>query len=1457
MLCFGMAALLNAQETATKICGVAPPHQVDGSQPDSEIIQDRFGNTYYRSDLIAGSAARSSMNCVNSGSFEIQLAAVFTPQEEAVICAVFDYLSTVVVDAVEPGRILLTKAFIQDARVLAFASAEYIGNENFGGCGMVENLLTRRMLYGRPSDMRDGQIVINANSNFHVSLDDSDPPDGSYDFYSVVLHEAMHVLGFASRIRPDGSAVNNQYTYWDRQLGRGPLASQTDADRLLLGVDLGNIRCCEQPTPNPTFNFPDDIWNNPCGDERIIFPVASEPTVGTVYQDQDEVSFLNSLSHFDETCDDVDEYVTYGLFDDGADSNRRILDIAEIQALCLLGYQTSLECNNNCNVLAEPDGIFQLEIGDVVELAVDDLMSNDLVPAGTTFEYVGPAPSVTGISVEFLGETIEVTANGPGVHRIFYDLNCNESCDRGVIHIFIQEEVDCLDDCQLIADPGFELYGDLEYFNFRAAVTRSSGGIPPFFFREGESINTPELVPNVFPFWFGRCGDSGDYMASNNGGNVAHFWEEPSSSTEGMAIELCRPILPGEIGVISFEAITTNSCQAFNPRVQINFTNAVPVSGEVISVNPGLSPAEYLVPIVNDGSVPPGFVYVDPVEFVNDTDEAWAFIVISANSVGATENQVSYMIDDLKVTISPPQPSPVTATAEFLESCLGDVPSSLTARVSLCSDRTPITFNVLETSLTLPEGLELAPGAQLPTTITFSQGSECVEFDVELISTAEISLNETVGIDLLLSEPNGCSGFWEQDVVLELTVPNNCSPCVPCTGENAFEINAGNGLFLTNSILPEGGLFNGCLNLTGRLIINSNYRIESSQINMGPGAVIEVEFKDKLELFDNNITACTQMWRSIIVNFEAILDATNNDISDGEYAFELKNGSRSLIQNNRFDGNHIGVYVAPFSSGNLQELIMNTPITGNSFTCSNGCNLAEPYPGQTTIPGSLPLAGIWVEDLKEFTVGNLANPTVDPNIFDNLRNGVVAYSTALNVYGTDMSNILSDGADFANDAPNGTGIFAKDAFLLASENNIDNVEVGIHGYNSRLQALDNSIMQAAQGIHFEGAETGSEAVSNVIEFVNNGIVNSNADNGSVQSIIGNTLTKLEIDRGTAISLQNKSASIEESLVMNNTLNIYPRTYGFVIWQWDEALVENNTINYLPSPPIQGWRTFGIWLYSCTGTRIYGNEITSTANIDFDLHGVAVTQSPNTTICCTNTKGMRFGFSFGGKSLGTSISGCRMEGHYQMMFFEDSGAEAAEIGTQNNNYNEWVGAPVQAGPDFAHAYYGGIGNIVANAKFITRGSCGATTTPEIVIYNGSQQNCPGGNSDWFEVENIPVLVFDCGTDEGKCPGYESAGIGKRLGTDGALKLPSNSTISEFIVVPNPVNDLLTITGQSMKEKRVLIDLFDANGRIVRSMKTNAKETRIMMDVASLTPGVYLLRMSTKDGHVEGRRIVISR
>jgi hypothetical protein len=73
-----------------------------------------------------------------------------------------------------------------------------------------------------------------------------------------------------------------------------------------------------------------------------------------------------------------------------------------------------------------------------------------------------------------------------------------------------------------------------------------------------------------------------------------------------------------------------------------------------------------------------------------------------------------------------------------------------------------------------------------------------------------------------------------------------------------------------------------------------------------------------------------------------------------------------------------------------------------------------------------------------------------------------------------------------------------------------------------------------------------------------------------------------------------------------------------------------------------------------------------------------------------------------------------------------------------------------------------------------------------------------------------------------------------------------------VYPNPVSDFLTLKIQSENKVQYLISLYDANGKLFESKKTDGVETSI--DMTKYTPAVYYLKVTSNNATIKTFKIL---
>jgi len=439
--CFSAALFFTAGLSAQQIqfCGI---HSQPGSGQPGQEIHDRFGNTYAVDEILRVQAKGSTSSCSSSGIFRLNFIGNFAADDEATICQVFQDLSDLVAGnstAEVPVNIM--------QEPMSFPSVA-AGTDLFTGhCGLIHSSVLQRLRTGEdnlPSGVATSVMHIRVKptpSTTWFSLEDEllDPISNTeFDLYTVVLHEALHILGFASLMGLDGGSISllGVYRNWDRFLTAGNMG-----DKLI--IPDANGSCCGAHKFNET-DFPDMPLplTGGCGinvqfTEGTNNYIAPVNDVDLTPNDDDEMA--NKLSHLDISCGSED-YVMHPDLAPGV--LRRTVTAAEITILCNLGYRTD-GCDQDCVALAQDDYVLQpiilsgQGVNNPLFVPFSSLLANDIEPEGATVSLVTNCGTGSGINVQAVTGGFEITGLSQGAWSFCYRLSgCDETvCDnaRGTV----------------------------------------------------------------------------------------------------------------------------------------------------------------------------------------------------------------------------------------------------------------------------------------------------------------------------------------------------------------------------------------------------------------------------------------------------------------------------------------------------------------------------------------------------------------------------------------------------------------------------------------------------------------------------------------------------------------------------------------------------------------------------------------------------------------------------------------------------------------------------------------------------------------------------------------------------------------------------------------------------------------------------------------------------------------
>lgn len=554
-----------------------------------------------------------------------------------------------------------------------------------------------------------------------------------------------------------------------------------------------------------------------------------------------------------------------------------------------------------------------------------------------------------------------------------------------------------------------------------------------------------------------------------------------------------------------------------------------------------------------------------------------------------------------------------------------------------------------------------------------------------------------------------------------LTVADNCrctasictsvtygeaTPC-PCTGENQLHVNAGSTSTNPNALLPGVSvlntpipplavptffsphtLLNTCLSISGNLVIPSGYdlAIVGGEVRMQPGARITVRSGARLTIAFINTSGgmhgCETMWRGIQVEPGGLLRAGHNTVQDAEYAVQAQSTSTMStdlsIFGNDFDRNHVGLRVNNTAVASMTQV---AAFVNNTFHATS--NLLPKYSiDVTNWQAQNPYAGLFLRNTS-FIVGTKGNPSAS-NVFDGMRNGIVADATSLSVYYAkflDAKGTMSPYASSVNiNNSQGLGLVAQNCVKVEVLNStFDKSSRAVHTLSSALDFRRNVVKNTDVALydHSPGLRK-TNIHDNDIYFKYSGINVLNAGTASEVFIDRNDPVELEAYiPGTlpqyAILLSGPPAATTAVKRIANNKVVMPHfgttsaSYGIgvggaggSILQDNQVLI-NNAAN--PSP---NFITNGIEI-GADNCYLYHNTVVAQTSTN-GMTAISLGGSKGCVLCCNITNRLYKGLEFSGYCDGTKLWHSDIGDHH---FGLDCWA-GTTIGDQTLAGNKWNG-----------------------------------------------------------------------------------------------------------------------------------------------------------------------------------------
>lgn len=1046
-----------------RIDGGFPVHQADTNDPIlaiTPLVYDRYGNTYTFNDIKRGSCSPGWVTQINDwhvGRFNICLCTdslgsnPFNSNVQDVIEQVFLDISGLIEPQQCNGDTALVNIQINaplgmNPNVAGAASEFYIPNEEVFSLatetsGILHGRVWKAINMGINSpSLVDARIDLNfLNFNFTFNTTLSSPGSNEIDLYSVIIHEVVHTLGFASLISANGLSRlsgTDFYSKFDTNLN-----SDSDNEPLIEWDGLFDAQY------NPFFSGSPAVLNDPIC-QNLLFDGLYTTAAHIAGFPQGQ------LSHF---CTSNTLMMFPGIF---TGAMRREPSAALVNILLDLGYEVTGTFPNtsglpsggpgpigrhdgNAPFFGTCGGRFTLSLcnsgTDSINITATQVLSNDI----NANSYDGMEMLVgTGTFTDY-GNSFTYIPTNPGLSVFRYIPVNTTTGERGNITYVFVEVFNCADTscyqpdiCNQICNPHIEFPG---------------------------GSNCEMDLCNV-PSW-SLINASPDYSNSNMNQPSPGFIQMGVNSFAGTPL---NESLGASVNIVQGRSYTFSYMRRVlhpNPSGYLIQHAYVRLTNETDLNAAGLPNLSFVLPATlpaNQLILEEQNLWDDEWERVtvcftanDDYDRLW--IYPNSNAFNMLYVDELYLIED---NFSAGENDTITCGNVVLgtSSCtLEDITYEWTiAGSSTVIDTTPqITVNINNTT-------SFVVNRQYPTnpaTVVFpTQDNNCNVFDTVTIVVAD-PLNMTLSIDSVPCIGN-CNGTAQVVTVSNGTTPYFYQWDDPaeqptaiatglCAGTYTVTVTDSTGCMISETIdivgincactdsadanvtifnwtnsfsLSANTLYALGANVT---VTGANVVLNDAAISIAPGINITINAGAILTLDHCHLYACDSMWQGIIVEPGGRLIINNGSlIEDAELAVDIQNHTSTAsileVDESVFNRNYIGINIAnyqqntatyPFEISNSVFTSRNLTFTNSTWpsptdleTLDNIGDLDEHYDmdGYATVGRKAPnntdqvSAGIYLDDVGTLNGGIYHSFVLDGdngngtfNLFDNLMFAVI------------------------------------------------------------------------------------------------------------------------------------------------------------------------------------------------------------------------------------------------------------------------------------------------------------------------------------------------------------------------------------------------------------------------------------------------------------------------------------
>jgi len=418
----------------------------------------------------------------------------------------------------------------------------------------------------------------------------------SSDFYTVIIHEVMHALGFNSLINYNGTSILSYpnalngvyYTRYDKNLKTSTNASLISNNTTTSGqmynfnftASSSNLYPSCSLTP-PVFNGNSGAFNCPTSIKyvgSVTVPVYNSPC------------FENgsSLSHFEDACYNGNTNDQYFMMSERASGlfAKRTLTTEERQVLCDIGYSVNGTFGNTSNFTYKNYGVtacsgitvagvndgftttgtYSFQGNSGTNINISGILNNDYtggLSSNLRFEFVQDLydpNAILSVTSGGISDSFSLLSYVPGLHLLRYVPFDNLTGQRGnITYIFVNVLNNCVvnNPCSLVRNGDFESH--IYAPNNSSQIYKACGWQNASYLPSCDYFNS-DYTSTFYPGAYSIPCNSMGYQIDNVAGNHAYAGMFiTSGGSESIKTELISSLLPNTQYQLTFDVSLSES----------------------------------------------------------------------------------------------------------------------------------------------------------------------------------------------------------------------------------------------------------------------------------------------------------------------------------------------------------------------------------------------------------------------------------------------------------------------------------------------------------------------------------------------------------------------------------------------------------------------------------------------------------------------------------------------------------------------------------------------------------------------------------------------------------------------------------------------------------------------------------------------------------------------------------